>query len=585
MTKSNKLMIKSKSLQPLTLNESLDSTPNNKKYIFSGVFTACSVPGHVVINRNNRSYPEKEVLRHLGYLREMIKESGSILGELDHPEGRFDIQLKEASHKITDLWYDQENHNVMGKLEILDTPNGKIAQELVEAGYPLFVSSRAAGDVDEKTHEVEIAQIFTYDIVCTPGFAEAKLDRVNESLGVNTMSYLNESVSAQKSEKEATNKKYKVLMEGVTVNELEQDAPINEKCMEMKNKPVNLKDLSKPLLEEDEEEFKLPEADVTPDGSSSDDSSDDKDENKDTTDGKKDEDTKSEPTDDEKEKKRALILDITSEDADSESDDSNADDDEKAEKRADILDVEGQSDEDKADDGDADSKDDDKSDDEDVSDTDSSNDDAEDATPADEDSKTSTEKAERIAAETDKDMEEFQDLLDNLEKKEQIKEQIISRYPFAVSLSPDNFAKFAALKPTQKKKCMKYVVEHNIYKVDDINNQWNVPLLAEKRILKNWLRLADPKDIELYTHASLQEQDAIENMARYWVLETKQDVDEFWEKTGLRNREAQRIMNEEFVKRYKVSQKPIMKPVNESEHPLGYHMDYVKMLEQTYDNF
>ena len=581
MTKSNKLMIKSKSLQPLTLNESLDSTPNNKKYIFSGVFTACSVPGHVVINRNNRSYPEKEVLRHLGYLREMIKESGSILGELDHPEGRFDIQLKEASHKITDLWYDQENHNVMGKLEILDTPNGKIAQELVEAGYPLFVSSRAAGDVDEKTHEVEIAQIFTYDIVCTPGFAEAKLDRVNESLGVNTMSYLNESVSAQKSEKESTNKKYKVLMEGVTVNELEQDAPINEKCMEMKNKPVNLKDLSKPLLEEDEEQFKLPEADVTPDGSGSDNSSDNKDENNDTKDNKS-EDSKSEPTDDEKEKKRALILDITSEDADSDSDE-NTDDDEKAEKRADILDVEGQSDEDKADDGDADS--DDNSKDEDVSDTDTTNDDAEDSTPADEDSKTSTEKAERIAAETDKDMEEFQDLLDNLEKKEAIKEQIISRYPFSVSLSPDNFAKFAALKPTQKKKCMKYVVEHNIYKIDDINNQWNVPLLAEKRILKNWLRLADPKDIELYTHASLQEQDAIENMARYWVLETKQDVDEFWEKTGLRNREAQRIMNEEFVKRYKVSQKPIMKPVNESEHPLGYHMDYVKMLEQTYDNF
>lgn len=581
MAKSNKLMIKSKSLQPLTLNESLDSTPNNKKYIFSGVFTACSVPGHVVINRNNRSYPEKEVLRHLGYLREMIKESGSILGELDHPEGRFDIQLKEASHKITDLWYDQENHNVMGKLEILDTPNGKIAQELVEAGYPLFVSSRAAGDVDEKTHEVEIAQIFTYDIVCTPGFAEAKLDRVNESLGVNTMSYLNESVSAQKSEKETTNKKYKVLMEGVTVNELEQDAPINEKCMEMKNKPVNLKDLAKPLLEEDEEEFKLPEADVTPDGSGSDDSSDNKDENTDTE-NKKDEDTKSEPTDDEKEKKRALILDITSEDADSDSDE-NTDDDEKAEKRADILDVEGQSDEDKADDGDADT--DDKSDDEDISDTDASNDDAEDSAPADEDSKTSTEKAERIAAETDKDMEEFQDLLDNLEKKEAIKEQIISHYPFSVSLSPENFAKFAALKPTQKKKCMKYVVEHNIYKIDDINNQWNVPLLAEKRILKNWLRLADPKDIELYTHASLQEQDAIENMARYWVLETKQDVDEFWEKTGLRNREAQRIMNEEFVKRYKISQKPIMKPVNESEHPLGYHMDYVKMLEQTYDNF
>ena len=581
MTKNSKLMIKSKSLQPLTLNEAFDSTPNNKKYIFSGVFTACSVPGHVVINRNNRSYPEKEVLRHLGYLREMIKQSGSILGELDHPEGRFDIQLKEASHKITDLWYDQENHNVMGKLEILDTPNGKIAQELVEAGYPLFVSSRAAGDVDEKTHEVEIAQIFTYDIVCTPGFAEARLDRINESLGAQTMSYLNESVSAQKSQKETTNKKYKVLMEGVTVNELEQEAPINEKCMEMKNKPINLKDLSKPLLEEDEEEFKLPEADVTPDGadnsSSDSDNKDDKsDDNKDND--SKSNDNKSEPTDEEKQKKRALIIDITSEDANGETSDEDSDD--KDEKRADIIDIEGQSDEDKADDGDADKSDDS----EDVSDTDTANDDADDAVPADEDSKTSTEKAERIAAETEKDMEEFQDLLDNLEKKESIKEQIVSRYPFSISLSPENFAKFAALKPTQKKKCMKYVVEHNIYKIEDINNQWNVPLIAEKRVLKNWLRLADPKDIELYTKASLQEQDAIENMARYWVLENKQDVDEFWEKTGLRTREAQRVMNEEFVRRYKVAQKPIMKPVQESEHPLGYHMDYAKILEQTYNN-
>lgn len=581
MTKINKLMIKNKSLQPLMLNEAADSTPNNRKYIFSGVFTACSVPGHVVINRNNRSYPEKEVLRHLGYLREMIKQSGSILGELDHPEGRFDIQLKEASHKITDLWYDQANHNVMGKLEILDTPNGKIAQELVDAGYPLFVSSRAAGDVDEKTHEVEIAQIFTYDIVCTPGFAEAKLERVNESLGTATAKYLNESVSAQKAEKETTKNKFKVLTEGVSVSELEQEAPINEKCMELKNKPVKMKDLTKPLLEEDEDGgFKLPEADVTPDGSGSD--------NSDTEEPKADDaasketpkkDTeKSEPTDEEKKKKRALILNITSEDVNGESSEEGTEDEEKAEKRADIISVEGQSDADIADDGNADnSKDSDSS--EPVEDTDTDVD----APAAEEGSETTTAKAERITAETEKDMEEFQDLLDNLEKKESIKESIINHYPFAVSLSPENFAKFAALKPAQKKKCMKFIVEHNIFTIKDINEQVFTPLNAERRILKNWLRLADAKDIELYTQASLQEQDAIENMARYMVLETKQDVDEFWEKTGLRTREAQRLMNEEFVRRYKVQQKPIMKPVQESEHPLGYTMDHAALLEQMYD--
>ena len=564
-------LIKSQSLRPLTLNESLDSTPNNKKYIFSGVFTACSVPGHVIINRNNRSYPEKTVLAHLGYLREMIKTSGSILGELDHPEGRFDVQLKEASHKITDLWYDQVNHNVMGKLEILDTPNGKIAQELVDSGYPLFVSSRAAGDVNEKTHEVEIAQIFTYDIVCTPSFAEAKLERVNESLVSDaTMSYLNESVSTHKKEQENTKNKYKVLIEGVSVCELEKEAPINEKCMKLKNQPINLKDLSKPLLEEDEE-FKLPEADVSAEGNmvedtddnetKTDDSKDNKDENKDNNKEDNKEDSKSDPTAEEKEEKRKLIISITAEEK---GDEESSDEEEQEEKRSDIISIEGQED---------DSEDDSENDTEDTF----------------EKGKTDTEnkeelnlKLDKIEKQTKKDVEKFKSILNNLEQKEAIKEKIVERYPFSISLSEDNFAKFAALTPAQKKKCMKYIIEHNIFKIKDINEQWDTPLNAERRVLKNWLRLADPEDIELYTKASLQEQDAIENMARYMILETKQDVDEFWEKTGLRTREAQRIMNEEFVKRYNVTQKPVMNKVQESTNPLGYSMDYIKLTEQLY---
>ena len=563
----NKL-IKSKSLNPLTLNEALDSTPNNKKYIFSGVFTACSVPGHVIINRNNRSYPEKTVLAHLGYLREMIKTSGSILGELDHPEGRFDVQLKEASHKITDLWYDQVNHNVMGKLEILDTPNGKIAQQLVEAGYPLFVSSRAAGDVNEKTHEVEIAQIFTYDIVCTPGFAEAKLERVNENLNQATVNYLNESVTSQKLEKENT-KKYKVITEGVTVCDIETEAPLNEKCMELKNKPYKISELSKPLLEEDEEEFKLPEADITADGNKIDKSND---EDKDEKTEEKDSENKLQPTENDKAKKRALILNITSEDSEGESSEEPSEDQDKTEKRSDILDIEGQSDE---------TEETEEESSEETSDDESK---PEEETETDECGETTTAKAEKVLNKTEKDIEKFQKLLNNLEKKESIKEQIVARYPFSISLSEDNFAKFAALTPEQKKKCMKYVVEHNIFTIKDINEQWDTPLNAERRVLKNWLRLADPKDIELYTKASLQEQDAIENMARYMVLETKQDVDEFWENTGLRTREAQRLMNEEFVKRYKVQQKPMLKQVQESEHPLGYHIDYISLTEQMYKN-
>ena len=563
---TNKL-IKSKSVMPLVLNEAQDSTPKNKKYIFSGVFTACSVPGHTIVNRNGRIYTSTEMLKHLGYLRDMIKENGCILGELDHPEGRFDVQLKEASHKITDLWYDQNTYNVMGKLELLDTINGNTAKQLVEAGYPLFVSSRAAGDVDEKTHEVSIAQIFTYDIVCTPGFQEARLTQVNEKLGAKAISYLNESLETQKIEKETTTQKYKVLIEGVSVNELDQKAPINEKYMEMKNAKVDLKDLSKPLLEEDEE-FKLPEADITPDQSG-----DKKDEEK--PEEKKDDDSaaETEPTDDQKEKNREHIIKIEGQTSDDEGEGDEAD---QEEKRSHILSVEGQTDDgENAEDKDEKTEDDTK---------DESDEPKEDTEETSECGTSETEKNEtkqaQIAKETKQDMDNFQAILNRIEQKTDVKEQIIANYPFSISLSEANFAKFAQLTPDQKKKCMKYIVEHNIFEIQDINDQFMIPLDNEKKMLKNWLRLADKKDIELYTKASLQEQDAIENMARYMILETKQDVDEFWSKTGLREREARRIQQEEFIKNYKVQQKEQKMIVQESTHPLGYTIDYIKLTEQ-----
>ena len=74
---------------------------------------------------------------------------------------------------ITDLWYDQPSHCVMGKLEVLDTPNGQIARKLIDAGYPLFVSSRAAG-------EVETSESIFVAVVHDPGHGLG----VNASLAV-----------------------------------------------------------------------------------------------------------------------------------------------------------------------------------------------------------------------------------------------------------------------------------------------------------------------------------------------------------------------------------------------------------------
>jgi hypothetical protein len=260
------------------LFEAADATPNNKKYIFQGVFTACSTPDHTVVNRNGRVYTAQECLRHLAYLRENIRRDGFILGELDHPVDRFDTQLKEASHKITDLWYDQNTACIMGKIEILDTPNGKIARQLIDSGYPVFVSSRAAGEVDTKTKEVHIEQIFTYDIVCTPGFAEARLERVNENYRSDVRNYLNESAKYQKTNEEST-KTMGLLMEGVSVcTEYKGEIAISERAKELMEQEVDMNSVTKPLCEEDN--FQLPMNDLSITGVKEEDSPEEKPEEK-----------------------------------------------------------------------------------------------------------------------------------------------------------------------------------------------------------------------------------------------------------------------------------------------------------------
>jgi hypothetical protein len=169
MAENKSLMILERSSQ------NLQKITKNGKTMLEGVFAEFGVE-----NRNGRVYEEKEYLPHLEYLKKDIT-NGNLLGELDHPE-RFEVALSGVSHRIAELWYDQQKRQVLGRLEILEgTPKGQIAKALLEAGVPLSISSRAAGTVNEdKT--VAIQQIYTYDLVAKPGFESATLKQVNESV-------------------------------------------------------------------------------------------------------------------------------------------------------------------------------------------------------------------------------------------------------------------------------------------------------------------------------------------------------------------------------------------------------------------
>jgi len=155
--------------------ENLSIDKKDNEYVLEGVFAQFGVE-----NNNHRIYEEKEYLPHLDYLKKKIQEN-RLLGELDHPD-KFDISLSKVSHLIEDIKYDPKKRQIVGRIKLLDTPSGQIAKNLVDTGVPISISSRAAGVVGENK-KVSIKRIFTYDLVADPGFENARLNKINESLG------------------------------------------------------------------------------------------------------------------------------------------------------------------------------------------------------------------------------------------------------------------------------------------------------------------------------------------------------------------------------------------------------------------
>jgi Prohead core protein serine protease len=176
------------SFQPLELD--LKSIKENReanggKIILRGIMQRADA-----VNQNGRIYPRSVLEREVENYQKFIRERRA-LGELDHPTASV-VNLQNASHLVTEVRW--EGDAVMGVIELLSTPMGKIAQSLVEDGVKLGISSRGVGST--KPHgDYDMVDddfmLLCFDLVSEPSTSGAFMLR--EGRVVDPRNYMNKT--------------------------------------------------------------------------------------------------------------------------------------------------------------------------------------------------------------------------------------------------------------------------------------------------------------------------------------------------------------------------------------------------------
>ena len=138
-----------------------------------------------VKNGNGRYYSKDLWNREIDKYKELVDQNRA-MGELDHPESTV-INLQNVSHNIVEMYWDGDN--VMGKIEILPTPNGNILKALVENGITVGVSSRGMGSLKPMGEVQEVQddfELLCWDFVSTPSNPDSFMQLVKEGLEFKT---------------------------------------------------------------------------------------------------------------------------------------------------------------------------------------------------------------------------------------------------------------------------------------------------------------------------------------------------------------------------------------------------------------
>jgi len=188
------------------LSEKIKGENNIPKWTISGITLQSEIK-----NKNRRIYPKSVLSEAINKHVKEYMESGRALGELNHPDaGMSAINLDRVSHKFISV--NEDGNNYITKAEVLDTPCGKIVQNLLEGGVQLGISSRGLGNVKQQEDSVLVENLHLVslgDIVSDPSAPGAFISGILES----TEYELTESGFVQKEVLEEIDKYSKIIKE------------------------------------------------------------------------------------------------------------------------------------------------------------------------------------------------------------------------------------------------------------------------------------------------------------------------------------------------------------------------------------
>ena len=137
----------------------------------SGIIQKAGAP-----NANNRVYPKPILEREDKKYQELIQDRRA-LGELDHPDSPI-VQLENVSHVVTDTRWD--GNDLMGEIEVLDTPKGQILEKLIGRDIKLGISSRGLGSTSRTNEGYDMVEddfsLVCYDMVSNPSTSGAYMN-------------------------------------------------------------------------------------------------------------------------------------------------------------------------------------------------------------------------------------------------------------------------------------------------------------------------------------------------------------------------------------------------------------------------